>query len=203
MKYTLPLILLTAVSSHGAVLSINMTNNFDAFNVSNPFNDEFGNFLANGDLVQLGYFELGDAPASNGDSFDNFVAIDTVSFSVGVDGKFSDTANLDDAVDLPGTGSLTVRFGLRIFNAPNENGATRFNTVTHPDWDFTFLPPSNPPPPAQEILLDPVGGVQNPIWQDAANPFSTSLESVPIPEASTSLASLLGLVLLAGRRRRK
>ena len=131
MKYTLALLLATAATAPAATLTIVMSNNNNAFNLTNPFLDSTGsNFLANGDLVQLGYFETAGAPVNNGDSFDSFVAVETVSFAVGADGKFTDQVTLDDASDLPGTGSQTLQFGLRIFDASTIAAAYFFNTVT-------------------------------------------------------------------------
>lgn len=201
MKYTLALLLVTAATAPAATLTIVMSNNNNAFNLTNPFLDSTGsNFLANGDLVQLGYFETAGAPVNNGDSFDSFVAVETVSFAVGADGKFTDQVTLDDASDLPGTGSQTLQFGLRIFDASTIAAANFFNTVTDDEWQFSFST-ANPPPTPSELNLVPNFGAENPVWQDATAPFQTSITN--IPEPSTSLTALLGLALLAGKRRRK
>ncbi|MBL6923198.1 MAG: PEP-CTERM sorting domain-containing protein [Akkermansiaceae bacterium] len=201
MKYTLALLLVTAATAPAATLTIVMSNNNNAFNLTNPFLDSTGsNFLANGDLVQLGYFETAGAPVNNGDSFDSFVAVETVSFAVGADGKFTDQVTLDDASDLPGTGSQTLQFGLRIFDASTIAAANFFNTVTDDEWQFSFST-ANPPPTPSELNLVPNFGAENPVWQDAGAPFQTSITN--IPEPSTSLTALLGLALLAGKRRRK
>ena len=142
MKYPLALLLVTAASAPAATLTIVMSNNNNAFNLTNPFLDSTGSDLANGDLVQLGYFELAGAgaPVNDGDSFNGFVAIESVSFAVGADGKFTDQVTLDDAVDLPGTNSQTLQFGLRIFDAPTTAAANFFNTVTDDEWQFSFSP---------------------------------------------------------------
>jgi len=200
MKYTLALLLVTAATAPAATLTIVMSNDFDTFNLTNPFLDSTGSNLANGDLVQLGYFELAGAPVSNGDSFDSFVAIETLAFAVGADGKFTDQVTLDDAIDLPGTGSQTLQFGLRIFDAATSATANFFNTVTDDEWQFSFST-ANPPPTPSELNLAPTFGAENPVWQDAGNPFQTSITN--IPEPSTSLTALLGLAFLAGKRRRK
>ena len=200
MKYTLELLLVTAATAPAATLTIVMSNNNNAFNLTNPFLDSTGsNFLANGDLVQLGYFETAGAPVNNGDSFDSFVAVETVSFAVGADGKFTDQVTLDDESDLPGTGSQTLQFGLRIFDASTIAAANFFNTVTDDEWVFSFSN-ANPPPTPSELNLAPGFGATDPVWQDAGNPLKTS---ITIPEPSTSLTALLGLALLTGKRRRK
>lgn len=200
MKYTLALLLATAATAPAATLTIVMSNNNNAFNLTNPFLDSTGsNFLANGDLVQLGYFETTGTPGNNGGSFDGFVAVESVSFAVGADGKFTDQVTLDDANDLPGTNSQELQFGLRIFDASTIAAANFFNTVTDDEWVFSFSN-ANPPPTPSELNLAPDFGATDPVWQDAGNPLQTS---ITIPEPSTSLTALLGLALLAGKRRRK
>ena len=176
-----------------------MSNN-NAFNLTNHFLDITGSNLANGNLVQLGYFELAGAPVNNGDSFDDHVAVESVSFAVGADGKFTDQVTLDDVIDLPGTGSQTLQFGLRIFDASTSAAANFFNTVKDDEWQFSFST-ANPPPTPSELNLVPNFGATNPVWQDAGNPFQTSINN--IPEPSTSLTALLGLAFLTGNRRRK
>ena len=184
MKYTLALLLVTAATAPAATLTIVMSNNNNAFNLTNPFLDSTGsNFLADGDLVQLGYFETAGAPVNNGDSFDSFVAVETVSFAVGADGKFTDQVTLDDASDLPGTGSQTLQFGLRIFDASTIAAANFFNTVTDDEWQFSFST-ANPPPTPSELNLVPNFGAENPVWQDAGNPFQTSITNIPEPSTS-------------------
>ena len=200
MKYTLALLIVTAATSPAATLTIVMSNDFDAFNLTNPFLDSTGSTLANGDLVQLGYFELAGTPGNNGGSFDSFVAVESVSFAVGADGKFTDQVTLDDAIDLPGTGSQTLQFGLRIFDASTIAAANFFNTVTDDEWEFSFST-ANPPPTPSELNLAPDFGATDPVWQDAGNPLQTSITN--IPEPSTSLTALLGLAFLTGKRRRK
>jgi len=199
MKYTLSALIFTVVTVQGTTLKIDMLNTF--FNETNPFEDENGVNLLGGDLVQLGYFETAGAPTTNGDSFNSFVPIETVSFAVGASGEFSDTADLIDTVDLPSTNSQQLQFGLRIFNAPAEGSATRFNTVTDSEWTFTFWNGVGAPPTNSSMALDPNFGVIDPIWQDSGNPFQTSITN--IPEPSTSLTALLGLAFLTGKRRRK
>lgn len=200
MKYTLALLAVTAATSPAATLTIVMSNNNNAFNLTNPFQDSAGSNLANGDLVQLGYFEIAGTPGNNGGSFDSFVAVESVSFAVGADGKFTDQVTLDDQIDLPGTNSQTLQFGLRIFDASTSAAATFFNTVTDDEWQFSFST-ANPPPTPSELNLVPNFGAENPVWQDAGAPFRTSITN--IPEPSTSLTALLGLAFLAGKRRRK
>ncbi|MDG1072776.1 MAG: PEP-CTERM sorting domain-containing protein [Akkermansiaceae bacterium] len=199
MKYTLALLIVTAASSPAATLTIVMSNNNNAFNLTNPFQDSAGSNLANGDLVQLGYFEIAGTPGNNGGSFDSFVAVESVSFAVGADGKFTDQVTLDDQIDLPGTNSQTLQFGLRIFDASTSAAATFFNTVTDDEWQFSFST-ANPPPTPSELNLVPSFGAENPVWQDAGAPLQTS---IAIPEPSTSLTALLGLAFLTGKRRRK
>ena len=200
MKYTLALLLVTAATSPAATLTIVMSNNNNAFNLTNPFLDNAGSNLANGDLVQLGYFEIAGTPGNNGGSFDSFVAVESVSFAVGADGKFTNQVTLDDASDLPGPASQTLQFGLRIFDASTIANANFFNTVTDDEWVFSFST-ANPPPTPSELNLVPNFGAENPVWQDAEAPFQTSITN--IPEPSTSLTALLGLAFLAGKRRRK
>jgi len=199
MKYTLALLLVTAATAPAATLTIVMSNNNNAFNLTNPFLDSTGSNLSSGDLVQLGYFELAGAPVNNGDSFDSFVAVESVSFAVGADGKFTDQVTLDDSIDLPGTSSQTLQFGLRIFDASTSAAASSFNTVTDDEWQFSFST-ANPPPTPSELNLVPNFGATNPVWENAGTPFQTS---IAIPEPSTSLTALLGLALLTGKRRRK
>lgn len=199
MKYTLSVLIFTVVTAQGTTLKIDMLNTF--FGETNPFVDENSVNLLSGDLVQLGYFETAGAPTTNGDSFNSFVPIETVAFTVGVSGEFSDTADLIDTVDLPSTNSQQLQFGLRIFNAPAEGTATRFNTVTDSDWTFTFWNGVGAPPTNSSMALDPNFGIEAPVWQDSGNPFQTSITIVPEP--STSLTALLGLAFLTGKRRRK
>ena len=201
MKHTLALLLVTATAAPAATLTIVMSNSFDAFGLVNPFLDDTGSNLETGDLVQLGYFEIANAPTNNGDPFNGFVAIETVSFAVGADGKFTNQVTLDDAIDLPGTGSQTLQFGLRIFDAATRATANFFNIVTDDEWQFSFST-ADPPPTPSELNLAPTFGAANPVWQNAGTPFRTSLPVV-IPEPSTSLTALLGLAFLAGKRRRK
>lgn len=207
MRLIIPLILLSG-AAQGATLGINMQNTF--FGSTNPFRDNTNGPLANGDLVQVGYFELGSAPAMDGDSFDGFVPISTslglpLGLSVGDNGEFSATVELDNALDVS-TGSLTLQYALRFFDASSTAAATFFNTVTNSDWQFTFTA-TNPPPPNSEMLLDPVlggGTVASSIWEGgAASAFGTTVPAEPIPEPSTALSALLGLGLLIGARRRK
>ena len=199
MKYPLALLIVTAASAPAATLTIVMSNNNNAFDLNNPFLDSTGSDLANGDLVQLGYFELAGAPVNTGDSFNGFVAVESLPFAVGADGKFTEEVTLDDAIDLSGTGSQTLQFGLRIFDAPTSAAANFFNTVTDDEWQFSFST-ANPPPPPSELNLVPNFGAENPVWQNAGTPFQTS---IAVPEPSTSLTALLGFAFLAGKRRRK
>ena len=203
MKFILSFLLISSVAAQGASLVILLHNTI--FDNTNPFLDESAANLMTGDLVQLGYFELAGAPTSDGDSFESFVSIDSVAFSVVGDGQFSGTANLEDT-DLLGTSALTLQFGLRIFNEATAAAATFSNIVTNASWQFTF---SNavPPPLPSEILLDPIFGsaqVNTAIWEGgAASAFGTTVPVGAIPEASTSLSALLSLTLLFGARRRK
>ncbi len=194
MKHILAILFLTAVSSQGATLTINLTNS--SFAGTNAFLDSGGTPLDDGDLVVLGYFSDGSS------NFDNFVSINTASYQVGVNGAFTAVANLDDTVDLIGApAAADYRFGMRIFDAPTEVAATNFNTVTDDAWVFSFWNGVGVPPTNSSMSVDPQFGAPAPIWQDAGNPLQTSITIVPEP--STSLTALLGLAFLTGKRRRK
>jgi len=199
--------------AQGATLSIVVQNSF-AFS-TNPFNEQDGSTpLANGDLVQLGYFTT--AGPGNGGAFDNFVNINTVMMAIGVGsatpGGFSSTVEFRDGNDgdvpvnwFGPNSSNPIQFGIRYFDAATEGAATFFNTVTHPDWVFQFESDDNNKF-TQEMILEPFSGDQNQIdtmiWEGGpASAFNTSVEAM-IPEPSTSLSALLGFALLAGSRRR-
>ena len=205
MKYTLLISAVTTLASQGASLRIVTQNTFAGF--SNNLLDETGATLTTGDLVKIGYFELTtpgiiDGPTTDGDRFDNFVAIDSITIQLGADGVFDETVELDDAADLPGTSEQRLQFGIRFYNGPTVSESTFFNTVTNEEWRFSFSSAS-PPPPDSEILLDPLissNVVDSSVWEGgAASAFQTT---VPVPEPGTSLSALLGLGLLLGSRRR-
>lgn len=197
MKHILTILTLTAVSSQGATLRINLTNS--SFAGTNPFLDSSSTPLDDGDLVMLGYFSDGSS------NFDKFVSIDSASFQVGVvggvDGAFTAAITLDDTGNFDGAPvAADYRFGMRIFDAPTEAAAANFNTVTDDTWVFSFWNGAGPPPPSSSMSVDPGFGAAEPIWQDSDNPLQTS---IAIPEPSTSLTALLGLAFLTGKRRRK
>lgn len=204
MKHTLYLAILGVLPCSGASLTINAQNTFAG--LANPFTDEGGTALGSGSLVQFGFFADGTAPRNEGDPFDGFTSIDSVLIELGVDGNpegsFSQTIRLDNTTDLPGVPPTTVQFGFRIFDGSDEGNSGFFNTVTNEDWEFTFTD-QNPPPPPSEILLDPILGaavVASSIWEGgSASAFGTS---IAVPEPSTFLSALIGLGLLATRRRR-
>lgn len=198
MKHILTILTLTAVSSQGATLTINLTNS--SFAGTSAFLDITDAPLEDGDLVVLGYFSDGSS------DFDNFVSINSATFQVGVagevDGAFTAGITLDDTGNFNGAPvAADYRFGMRIFDAPTEAAATNFNTVTDDTWVFSFWNGAGPPPPGSLMSVDPQFGAPAPIWQDAANPLKTSI--AVIPEPSTSLTALLGLAFLTGKRRRK
>ncbi|MDB4438130.1 PEP-CTERM sorting domain-containing protein [bacterium] len=204
MKHTLYIAILGVLPCGGASLTINTQNTFAG--LANPFTDKAGTALGSSSLVQFGFFADGTAPSNEGDSFDGFTSVDSVLIELGVggnpDGSFSQTIILDNATDLPGGTPATLQFGLRIFDGSNEGNSEFFNTVTNEAWEFTFTD-QNPPPPPSEILLDPILGaavVASSIWEGgSSSAFGTS---IAVPEPSTFLSALLGLGLLASRRRR-
>ncbi len=204
MKHTLYLAIFAALPCSGATLSINAQNTF--IGSSNPFTDEGGSPLSSSSLVQLGFFSAGTAPSNEGDSFDGFTPIDSVLIELGVggnpEGTFSQTIRLDSDTDLPGGTPNTLRFGIRIFDGSDIGASSFFNTVTDDSWEFTFSD-QNPPPPASEMFLDPIlgsGPAASAIWEGgSASAFGTS---VAVPEPSSLLSALVGIGLIASRRRR-
>ncbi|MFT6179506.1 MAG: hypothetical protein ACJA16_000201 [Akkermansiaceae bacterium] len=204
MKYTLITLTLATLVAPGSTLRIIAQNEFGGFS-RNSLTDEADANLATLDLVRLGYFELADGPTLDGDAFGSFVEIDTLLIDLGVLGNFSQTIDLDDIDDVPGTASQTLQFGIRFFNNSTIGGSTFFNTVTNEAWRFTFSPEgTNPPPTDSEMFLDPTAGgltVGSAIWEGGApSAFKTT---VPVPEPSSSLTLLLGAGLLLSSRRRK
>jgi len=202
MKHTLIASAFATLAASGATsLTIIVQNEFAGS--SNPIFDELGATLNTGDVARLGYFELVDGPAVDGDLFTGFVPISTVLVNIDANGNFSQTITLDDMADLPGTTSQTLQFGIRFFNDSSEAAATFYNTVTDSDWQFTF---SNaiPPPTDSEMLLDPILGEAGVVWEDgSASAFSTTIRTDAVPEPSTAISALLGLGFLLGSRRRK
>lgn len=204
MKLSLLTLTLATLAAPGSVLTIIAQNEFGGFS-RNSFTDEGGMNLTTGDVVTLGYFELANGPTADGDPFTDFVEIDSILIDLGVSGNFSQTLNLDDGIDIPGSTSQSFQFGIRFFNNSSKAGSSFFNTVTNERWRFNFSPEGTiPAPTSSEMFLDPIAGlptVDSSIWEGgAASAFRTT---VAVPEPSSTLTLLLGAGLLLGSRRRE
>ena len=181
-----------------------------------PITNTSGVAIAEGSVVQIGYFALpglAQDPAT-------YTAADWASFQpvsgvgsanpqedtrtdTGLPGFISLGVTFDDADSPAPTGLPTGnsrRIGVRIFDSADENGF--YNTVTSAQADWEFRPLSdNIQPPGNASLDarvpstdgDPAPGL---VWEDNTNPFVTSL-----PEPSSALLAVFGLAFLAGRRR--
>lgn len=183
-----------------------------------PFQDAGGNTLPDGSIIQVGYL-LGLDPsvdlsnpvnAANID-WNSFTAIagfgsardagnyDTrVSSIFGPGGFFADGLEFDTDTDFGAPSELPVRIALRVFDSTTDTNAN-FNTYTGSSARFILEPPGAvPSPDLGRADIDINGGDSDLVWQ--GDPFRTT---VAIPEPSTSLSMLLGLGLLASRRRRK
>ena len=181
-----------------------------------PITNTSGVPIAEGSVVQIGYFAL---PGLAQDP-STYTAADWASFqpvsgagsanpqydtktNTGFAGFISLGVTFDDT-DSPAPTSLPTgnsrRIGVRIFDSPDASGF--YNTVTSAQQDWEFRPLSeNIQPPGNASLDarvpsasgDPAPGL---VWEDNASPFVTS-----IPEPSAALLSVFGLALLARRKR--
>ena len=194
------------------VLIIDVRNRFIAS--SQPISDETSAPLTTGDLVQLGYFETTTAPTTSGAAaFSNFVPLTdpagTLAATLASDnaGTFLGQVALQDDINAPSAPSLNLQFALRFYNSSTVAGATFFNTVTTPDWTFSFVDQAVTPPPLPS-LIDLSGfnnasnaAINSAVWEGV--PFQTTIaNTAAIPEPSSSIL-LLGAGLLLGARRRK
>ena len=167
-----------------------------------------GDSVVNGDgtLMELGYF-LGDTatfsgdwvpltgPNSNNPSFVTTMGdLTAQNGSTPIpDGLFSiDVLLLDSSNDLPTVGA---QFAVRFYDDTTRAESDFYNTATSSNW--IFKAPADVPP---VTLVDFDSSANVPAWEDASNPFKTSLDVVPEP-SSFALLGLGGLAFLLRRRR--
>jgi hypothetical protein len=163
-----------------------------------------------GDVIQLGYFSgpnftgtftpitgdgsvnIATVPESSPIEPYNRTSIGDVTAEGAGDGTFFMpgltfvTGSLLSGNNLPGVGT---QLSLRIFNGTTVATSTFFNTVTDTAWVWQ-TPVALPNNATVNVTLDATGLV----WQDAANPFHTTIpNTVAVPEPSTYASALLGL----------
>lgn len=182
--------------------------------------DPSGTRLVDGSIVQVGYF-LGVTPstspadysAADWMSFTPLAGLGSLNSDIDIrtrtQGSFESVYSLGTITLDDGNGDilppLPTRFGIRIFNTtdPGALAVANYNTTSASFSQWTSSGVITDPPTPDPILSYAQGGsAANPslFWQDASNPFTTS---IAIPEPSTSISSLLGLSFLLGARRRK
>jgi hypothetical protein len=161
-----------------------------------------GNAAGDGAIIQIGYFT--GATSTFTGTWVPITGLGSVNSalltSVGDGGESTDTG-IFQAVAIFNTdnpqasGSLpanNTQLAFRIYNDTTLAGSTHYNTVTNANW--LFKTPATPAPTPITMSMDAAGLV----WQDAANPFKTS---IVIPEPSTALLGAVGALGLLRRRR--
>jgi hypothetical protein len=160
-----------------------------------------GNTIRDGSRVEIGYF-LGVDSSKDPNTYSladwsSFELLGTTSTGTVFFGL------IDGGVDLEGTRfdsetdfatGLPVRVGLRIFD---DLDSGRFNTFTTGGNNAILELPDDFVPGSGDADLTTEGSQV--FWEDSANPFQTS---IAVPEPTTFFSTLVGLGLLAGRRRR-
>jgi len=195
-----PKILVTFIAgitiSSSSAVSLSLTGN-----IFPALQDASGTNLPDGSLVQVGFFQgiavTTDPSTFTSSEWDTFTPLAggglTFAENLGITtsnvfGDFPSAVILQNVVTDPNSnlfdGAFTpVRIGFRIFDSLTDVTSSDFNTVT-----------------CAEIALNSVGDTGF-FWEDAANPFQTSISVIPEPSSMLSLT--LGLGLLLGTRRRK
>ena len=206
--YSAGLLALSPILANAATVTLN-ANNGTGGNFVIPFTDSSSNRLPVGSLIEIGYFDgLSSTPSSQAD-FATFTAITSANSAVGNNadgstspaGEFS-TANFiltDGGVDIP---NGLLFYGLRIYDGTSVATSNNFNVVAADPWNTTPIDGVPSPGGDGQVTLSAISGFLAPdglIWQDAANPGSTT---IAVPEPSSVLLSALGLLALAGRRKR-
>ncbi len=209
MKNILTICSVTSVLiSSGIAATVSVTGSNGAGTpFENSLNGSNGQPLPVGSLLQVGYFPGLAGPPSTQAQWDTFVNISAINWQIGLDSNGGSTSGagnfvaaatlLDDTVDIP-TG--TLQYGVRIFDGTSVASSTNFNTVSLADWNTVG---ADVPTPGQGTLT--LNVAENPfspanfVWEDSANAFSTT---IAVPEPSSVLLSALGLLALAGRRKR-
>jgi len=110
-----------------------------------------------------------------------------------------DTANANTSSNLPG--STSIPLSIRFYNASTLGAATRYNTISNDAW--LWVTPFTPEPLPIDISLAASGAEweSTAVGQPVGNQGKTTL--VFVPEPSSSLLLLAGLMGLAVNRRRR
>ena len=211
-RLTIASLLLTSSLGFSATTGIDSAW-LDDFSFATTLNNSLGVPLPVGSVIQIGYIPGAIAdPATystatwgsfiplTGDGSNNSGTHPTAMgdgsapagfYTVGV--SFDTTAHSD----VPAASS---RIAVRFYDGTTIANSTFYNTVSinHSDWE-SVVPTAQGPPPANATMdFHGPGSGGTFVWEDDSNPFKTS---VLIPEPSSALLGLLGVVFLLRRRR--
>ena len=181
-------------------------------------NSDGSSNLPDGSIIQVGYL-LGIGNSGDLDTPAAIAAIDWNSFTpiTGLGsprdsgsydtrvtslfspaGFFADGLAFDSDLDFGSPSGLPVRIALRVFDSTTATVGANYNTYTGVDDRFLLELPAPPDTSAGRADIDiDSAGQAGIVWE--GTPFRTDLV---IPEPSSSMALILGSLLLLGRSRR-
>ena len=211
-RLTLASLLLSSSLGFSATTGID-SSWLDNFSFATTLNNNLGVPLPEGSVIQIGYIPGAIAdPASystatwatfiplTGDGSNNSGTHPTVMgdgsagagfYTVGV--SFDTTVHSDVPL-------ASARIAVRFYDGTTSANSTLYNTISMnlSDWESVVPTDTGPPPANATMDFHGPGFGGTFVWEDPSNPFKTSLL---IPEPSSALLGLLGVVFLLRRRR--
>lgn len=161
-------------------------------------------------LVEVGYFPNLTAAPTTQAQWDTFTPVSGLNWFIGLNrdddpdpanpGQFQGSSRSLDT-ELGHIPNERLQMGMRFYDGTTIGGSLNYNTAARDEWNVVpqeFLG-STDRLIALNVATPPA--VPNLVWEDNANPLSTSISLVPVPEPSSALLTGLAALTLVRRKR--